>query len=189
MYNRLIISAILGLLYLSCRDQNQVTSSDSDIPPSESVETTASSDVATETLDAQLNTSGLEWSPVRQDLSASTGSKLYLVDIYTEWCGYCKLMDKKTFADPGIQDLLSDNFRLLKMDAESKDSISFRDKRYGWRPDGKKGINELAAELMEGKIAYPTLVFLNENLETIRISQGYKNPAQLKQEIEMALRS
>jgi len=190
MYKKLIVTVLMGLFYLSCKnEQNKITTSTGTESPSAAEEVAQAVDIKAKQA-AQLNTNGLEWLTLKDALkSPQAGSKMMLLDIYTEWCGYCKLMDKKTFADESIQELLSDNFRLVKFDAESKDSIEMKGEMFGWRADGKRGIHELAAELLDGQLSYPTLIFLDENLKTIRISRGYKNPAELRQEVEMALRS
>ena len=98
-------------------------------------------------------------------------------------------MDKKTFSDPEIQSYLREHFHLLKFNAERKDSVSFKGKKYGWQPAGRKGNNELALELLNGRMTYPSLVYMNENLELIKVSDGYKNPQQLMQELEIVTRS
>jgi thioredoxin-related protein len=185
MYKNLVKIALATCLFCSCHNENGV------------VQKVSNQDLKTQTLElpvkakdhAHLNTSGLLWKELSDFINERpSGSKMILLDIYTQWCGYCKLMDKKTFSDQATQKLLSDNFELIKFDAESRDSIDFKGKRYGWRSDGKKGIHELAAELMDGKLSYPTLIFMDKDLKTIRVSRGYKNPSALTQEAEMALR-
>lgn len=49
---------------------------------------------------------------------ASTASKLLFVDAYTDWCYWCKVMDKKTFADTSIINLMNENFVSLKLEME-----------------------------------------------------------------------
>ena len=188
MYNKLIITVLFGLLYLSCKSDKSSTVVSTSSNVSNNL---PSSDKIVSSRDhSHLNTNGLAWKELKEVLNdRDTGSKMMLLDIYTSWCGYCKLMDKKTFSDKTTQKLLSENFELVKFDAESQDSIEFDGIKYGWRPDGKKGIHELAAKLMDGKLSYPTLIFLDENLRTVRVSRGYKNPVEMTQEAEMAIRS
>ena len=54
--------------------------------------------------------------------------KLYMVDVYTDWCGWCKVMDKKTFTDDGIKKYLDENFYVIKFNAEQKEPITFNGK-------------------------------------------------------------
>ena len=116
-----------------------------------------------------------------------SGSKFYLIDVYTEWCGWCKVMDKKTFSDTEVQGYLKKNFHLIKFDAERNESVSFKNKIYNWVEGGKRGHNELALELLNGKMAYPGLVYLDADLNVIKVSSGYKNPKELLLEMELSL--
>ena len=137
-----------------------------------------------------LNTGGLEWMNMDQLAKIPlSGSKYYLIDIYTEWCGWCKIMDNKTFSDQEVQEYLQENFHLIKFDAERKAPVNFKNKIYNWVEGGKKGHNELALELLEGKMAYPGLVYLDTDLNVIKVSSGYKNPKELLLEMEIVTRS
>ncbi len=139
---------------------------------------------------AHLNTGGLQWMSM-DDLARKkeSGSKIYLIDIYTEWCGWCKVMDNKTFSDPRVQEILEADFHIVKFDAERKDPILFNGKTYEWQAGGRKGNNSLAVQLLDGKMSYPSLVYLDKDLNRIRISTGYKNPDQLIQELEVIKKS
>ena len=94
---------------------------------------------------------------------------MYFFDIYTVWCGWCKVMDKKTFTDPEVAKLLNDNFANVKFDAEQKENIQLNGKNYGWRAAGKRGINELAVELLGQRLSYPSFVILDENFKIIKV--------------------
>ncbi|MBK7699797.1 MAG: hypothetical protein IPJ39_14260 [Saprospiraceae bacterium] len=62
--------------------------------------------------------------------------------------------------------------------------MSFRGQTYNWQSSGRNGVNMLALELLQGRLSYPTLVYLNENLEPIRVSPGYKDAPQLIAELK-----
>lgn len=133
-----------------------------------------------------LDTGGLKWTTFDKIAESNTneGNKKYLVDVYTEWCGWCKVMDKNTFTDPEIQDYLRKNFHVVKFDAEQKDAVKFKEKEYQWVSGGRKGINQLAVELLGNRMSYPTLVYLDEDLNKITASPGYKKPDQLIKELK-----
>ena len=108
------------------------------------------------------------------------------VDVYTDWCGWCKVMDKKTFPIPEVKSYIEANFYPVKLDAEQKEDIVWNGNTFSWRPAGRNGINMLAYSLLEGKTSYPTIVYLNEKFERIMISPGYKTPEQFLPELKFA---
>jgi thioredoxin-related protein len=52
-----------------------------------------------------------------QALAKETGKPL-VVDFYTEWCGWCKVMDRETFSDDDVKVKLTEEYVALKIDAE-----------------------------------------------------------------------
>jgi len=83
----------------------------------------------------------------------------YFIDAYTDWCGWCKKMDKETFTNSVISDILNTKFYPVKFDAEGKESINFLGQTY--INDGKAGnAHQLAVALLQGQLSYPTVVFL-----------------------------
>lgn len=133
-----------------------------------------------------LNTGGLKWNTfdMIDKMPENKGDKKYLIDVYTEWCGWCKVMDKKTFTDPGIQEYLRENFHIVKFDAERREPVPFNGKKYEFVSGGRRGINTLAIELLGNRMSYPTLVYLDENMNKITASPGYKTPEQLLAELK-----
>lgn len=51
---------------------------------------------------------------------AKQENKLIFVDLYTTWCGPCKLMKKNTFPNPELGELFNKNFISLYIDAEKE---------------------------------------------------------------------
>jgi thioredoxin-related protein len=102
-----------------------------------------------------------------------TQPKKILVDIYTDWCGWCKRMDKTTYANPAIVKYINENFYAVKLDAEQKEDITILDNTFKFVGEGRKGYHELAAALLQGKMSYPTTVFLDESFNMIQPIAGY----------------
>lgn len=101
--------------------------------------------------------------------------KKIMVDIYTEWCGWCKKMDKSVFADPVIAKYVSDNFYAVKFDAEQRESLEYSGHTFKFKADaGRRGSHELAITLLEGRMSYPSIVYLDEGENRISISPGFK---------------
>jgi thioredoxin-related protein len=81
------------------------------------------------------------------------------VDTYTDWCGWCKKMDKETFTNSVISEILNDKYYPVKFNAEVRDSITFFGQTF--INDGKSGpAHQLAVALLHGEMSYPTVVFL-----------------------------
>lgn len=113
--------------------------------------------------------------------------KKIMVDLYTDWCGWCKVMDKKTFTSQKVIKRLNEDFYAVKFDAEQKEDIQYAGKTFIFiKGERKGGVHELAYSLVDGKMSYPTIVYLNEKFERISISPGYKEIPDLLNELEFA---
>jgi thioredoxin-related protein len=81
------------------------------------------------------------------------------IDTYTDWCGWCKKMDRDTFTNSVISDILNSKFYPVKFDAEGKESVTFAGTTF--INDGKSGnAHQFAVALLQGQLSYPTVVFL-----------------------------
>lgn len=128
---------------------------------------------------AEESTDGIHWmsfnelNEIAQSKKWKKNDKKVFVDLYTEWCGWCKKMDKTTFKDPRVVRYMNEHFHPIKFDAETKESINFGSETYEWKPGGRNGKNELATAL--GVSGYPSFAFLDENLAKIQVIPGYKD--------------
>jgi thioredoxin-related protein len=103
-----------------------------------------------------------------QRLMAITPKKVY-VDIFTDWCGWCKVMDKKTFQNPDVVKYMNANFYCIKFNAEKDNAIYFMGKMY----ELENGVSALANKLMNGKLSYPTSIFMEEGFNNPQPVPGY----------------
>ena len=62
------------------------------------------------------------------------------------------------------------------MDGEGKEPIEFKGKTYNFVPSGRKGYHEFAAALMQGRMSYPTTIFLDEQMNMLSPVPGYQKP-------------
>jgi len=134
------------------------------------------------------NTTTSEKTPVKW-LTIQEAEKLFVqsprpffIDTYTDWCGWCKKMDKDTFTNPVISEILNTKFYPVKFDAEGKESVTFLGQTFV--NDGKYGkTNPLAFALLNGVTSYPTIVFLFPQKDGKLASApipGYKEPKELE---------
>lgn len=118
----------------------------------------------------------MSWEEAVQRASTEAQPKKIFIDVYTDWCGWCKKMDKDTFQDAEVAAYMKENFYMVKLDAEQQEPIEFRGKTYKFVPSGRRGYHELAAALLQGKLSYPTVVFLDEDLKMLSPVPGYQKP-------------
>ena len=82
--------------------------------------------------------------------------KKVFMDVYTDWCGWCKKMEKSTFTNPDVIKYINEHYYAIRFNAEQKEPIRFMGKTYELKPGSNT--NELAIELLHGQMSYPTTV-------------------------------
>lgn len=105
---------------------------------------------------------------------SKTEKRKIFVDVYTDWCGWCKVMDKNTFSEPSVAKVLNEKFYAVKFDAEQTGDVLFDGRIFKFIPQGNRGVHELAVALLNNQMSYPTVVFLDENFKMIQPLAGYQ---------------
>ena len=83
---------------------------------------------------AQKKTQQPNWREFGAGLKeAEKHEKPVVVDVYTSWCGWCKRMDRTTYADEEVLDYMEEAFVPIKMNAESKDRAVYAGEEYTYR--------------------------------------------------------
>jgi len=107
--------------------------------------------------------------------------KKIFIDVYTEWCGWCKRMDATTFTNPVIIRYMNAHFYAVKLDAEMKDTVLFSNHTFvNPDPTNKRSTHQLASALLNNKLSYPTAVYLDENFSMLGPVPGYQTPEALE---------
>jgi thioredoxin-related protein len=86
--------------------------------------------------------------------SARESKKLVVVDLYTDWCGWCKKLDKDVYANAIVSERLSKNFVTVKINPEKSSRAAQLAKQFGTR-------------------GYPHIVFVNADGKKIGEIGGY----------------
>jgi len=128
---------------------------------------------------AQAQKTKMEWIPIEQlDSLMEKEPRRILFDLYTDWCGWCKVMDRKTYGNEKVAAYLNKNYYAVKINAESKLPIFFNGKKYEYLPDVR--MNELAVELLMGQYSYPTTVIMEKDKLSVIPIQGYLSPKDIE---------
>ena len=101
-----------------------------------------------------------------------------LVDLYTDWCGWCKVMDRETYANGKVAEYINSHYYPLKFDAEMKEEVTWNGKKYPYDPASKT--NTFAIYLTGGQLSYPTTVFLAAPDAQPAPLAGYLKPAEIE---------
>lgn len=106
----------------------------------------------------------LTWMKFEDGLAkAKKIDKKILVDVYTDWCGWCKRMDKETFNHTSVASYLDTQYVLVKLNAESGSKLKYKEEEY----------TEQSISRAFGVSGYPTMVFLDSKGEIITVYPGY----------------
>jgi thioredoxin-related protein len=98
-------------------------------------------------------------------------NKMILVFISTEWCGWCKLMEKKTFQQKSVIQYMNEHFVAVRLDGLYPKDIWFKGFRFRYIPEIQA--HQLAYQLLDGKLKYPSMVLMNYKAEVITPIYGY----------------
>lgn len=126
----------------------------------------------------------INWMTMNEALEAQKEEpRKIIMDVYTTWCGPCKLMDKNTFSDKKVAAFINKNYYPVKFNAEGTEEIYYKDFNYtnpNYQP-GRRGRNatHLFADALDLQ-GYPSLVFFNDNGDLIEDIAGYRTPQQLE---------
>src|SRR5262245_30768081 len=110
---------------------------------------------------------GVTWIGWNEGLAAAAGSgKPIIVDVYTDWCGWCKRMDRDTYASAEVSDYVNRHFVMVRLNAESSQRVSYVGR-------------SLTARALAGGFnvtGYPTTIFLRPNGDHMVNVPGYLAP-------------
>ncbi|MBL4706853.1 MAG: DUF255 domain-containing protein [Flavobacteriales bacterium] len=129
----------------------------------------------------------IEWLSFEEAVKRNeTKPKKFIVDVYTSWCGWCKRMDANTFTNPVIIGYIKDNYWAVKLNAERKDTVVLGSQTFiNENLDARRGPHQLAIALLNGKMTYPSIVYLDEQVELMHPAiAGYQDPNSLEQIIK-----
>ena len=120
----------------------------------------------------------IKWYTLEEAIEAAQKSpKPILIDMYTDWCGWCKKLDADTFSHDGIAQYINSNFYPVKFNAEQKEAVTYLGKEY--KPNGER-THPLALTLTGGRLSYPMLLYMKADGTVITAVPGYTTPQQLE---------
>jgi thioredoxin-related protein len=102
-----------------------------------------------------------------------------LIDVYTDWCGWCKVMDRETYKNKAVVEYINKKYYAVKLDAEQKAAITLGGQKF----ESRGRTHDLALALTNNQPNYPTTVFLDDQFQMIQPLPGYMKPKEFHEVI------
>ena len=124
----------------------------------------------------------VKWNTIDQSakVSVSKNEKLFFVDFYTSWCGWCKKMDKDTFTDKVVAKIMNKYFIPTKFDAEGDAAFSWNGVEYkggGVSANGRRATHPFAQAVLGAKMGFPSFAIFGPDRKLLTVVPGYSNAA------------
>jgi thioredoxin-related protein len=126
---------------------------------------------------AEPAATGVKWLTWEEAVEKNkTEKRKIFVDVFTDWCGWCKVMDRNTFTEAAVAKLLNEEFYAVKFNAEQTADVQFNNVTFKYVDMGNgRGVHQLAAALLNNQMSYPNFVFLDEEFKIIPLIPGYQS--------------
>jgi len=123
----------------------------------------------------------VKWYSVEEavELAAANPRKI-LIDIYTDWCGFCKRMEAETFNNPAVARYINRNYYPVKFNSETRDTIYFQGHKFINEGEGRRSAHQFSIALLQGRMSYPSVVYLNEEGELLTSVPGFMTPEKIE---------
>ncbi len=107
-----------------------------------------------------------------------TDPKPVLIDIYTTWCYWCKVMDKRTYSNSKVASYINQHFYAVKLNAETKEPVIWNNKNYNY--DEANKVNDFALYATQGQLSFPNTIIFPEIRETPAAIPGFMEPKEIE---------
>jgi len=125
----------------------------------------------------------INWLTVEElNVKMKSESKPVIIDLYTNWCYWCKVMDKKTYTNPKVISYINEHFYAVKVNAETKEAVQWDNKKYDY--NSKDKVNNFALYLTQGQLEFPNTVIFPDVQNSPAAIPGFMEP----KEIEIVLK-
>jgi len=104
--------------------------------------------------------------------------KPIIMDIYTNWCYWCKMMDKKTYTNPKVISYINEHFYAVKLNAETKEPVIWNNKDYNY--DEANKVNDFALYATQGQLAFPNTVIFPQKENIPSAIPGFMEPKEIE---------
>jgi len=117
-------------------------------------------------------TNHVKWMSLAEaEINLKKEKRSVLIDLYTDWCGWCKVMDQKTYSNENVAEYLQNKFYAVRMNAETKEKILWNEKSYNYNKAYRA--NEFAVFITKGRLEFPTTIIIPADGSEPQAIAGY----------------
>ncbi len=105
-------------------------------------------------------------------------NKPVIIDLYTDWCHWCKVMDDKTYSNKKVIEYISEHFYASRINAETRETIKWREKNYYYNSQYR--INDFSLFITYGQASFPTTVIIPDDGSPPIPIAGFMKPKEIE---------
>lgn len=111
-------------------------------------------------------------------IKAKTDPRPIIIDLYANWCYWCKVMDKKTYNNSKVVAYINEHFYPVKLDAETKKTVQWRNKSFDFNE--RVNVNDFSLFVTNGDLSFPTTVIYPSTMEAPATVPGFMTPDEIE---------
>ena len=127
----------------------------------------------------QIEKEKINWISIEEaNLKMKTDPRPVMIDLYKNWCYWCKVMDKKTYTNSKVISYINSHFYAVKVNAETKDILKWDNKEYDYNPGNK--VNDFALYATGGELAFPNTIIFQKIQSQPASVPGFMEPKEME---------
>lgn len=131
-------------------------------------------------ISAQESDGNIKWLSFEEAVKMNKQEpKKFMVYVYSNNCGWCRKMENETFSDSVIVDYIKHHYYPVKINKNIKKKIHYDNRSFSFLPanpaNNTGGYHELIAILLQGRLAFPSIAYMDEDMVYLGVDRGYKS--------------
>ncbi len=120
----------------------------------------------------------VEWQPIEKVgvTKLEGNAKMFFIDFATDWCGWCKKMDKDTYEKSVVAAIMNHYYISVHFDAETKNTFLWNGKEYSNTASRRGNPHDFTRAVLGSQIGYPSVAIFDQQMNLVQVLSGYQGP-------------